>query len=373
MGAGSSQCINTSAIDSICQSYLSNLFNLGLSEAMKSTIQLRQGDMFAQPTDLIIIPCSTFGTVTRAVADQLCEFDIQWPRDVSNLGDVKFELFEGASNIATYVGYATSVAAMETNGEALTRIAETIASFVSDKSEIRDVAIPLLGTGAGGLDPQESLSSLMTGLQKVATDGKVFNIFVWSKDIFKELSRRQVKPKQVASPKSDKASKREREPLRVFISYTKTSIEHQDWVRELAKYLREKGIDARLDIWHLRRGMDLPQWMCNELDQADRVLIICNEEYASRAAGRLGGVGWEIRLIQGDLLQSQSANPKKYLPILRGDFNEKNVPSFLRGVYALAWNAGESKKAKEQLLREIYDVFDEAPAIGRPPRFLLAR
>jgi hypothetical protein len=340
---------------------------------MRSTILLRQGNMFAQPSDLIIVPCSTGGTITAAVAEQLRNFDIRWPRGVSNLGDVKFELFEGASNIATYVGYATSVQAMETNTKAITRIAETVANFVSDKNEIRDVAIPLLGAGAGGLKAKQSLSALMAGLQKVSTNGKVFNIFVLKESDFETLSGNRVNLRERVAHEAKKISESEREPIRVFISYTKTSIEHQDWVRELAKHLRENGIDARLDIWHLRPGMDLPQWMCNELDQADRVLIICNEEYAFKAMGRLGGVGWEIRLIQGDLLQSQSLNPKKYLPILRGHFDKKNVPSFLRGVYALTWNDSNLQANREQLLREIYEVFDEAPTIGRPPRFVLAR
>ena len=34
----------------------------------------------------------------------------------------------------------------------------------------------------------------------------------------------------------------------------------------------DKGIQARLDKFHLRRGMDLPQWMCNELALANRRL-----------------------------------------------------------------------------------------------------
>jgi hypothetical protein len=340
---------------------------------MKSTIQLRQGDMFAQPTDLIVIPCSTGGTITATVAKQLEEFDIQWPRGYSNLGDVKFELFKGASNIATYVGYAASVQAMETNAKAIAKIAESVAHFVSDKTEIRDVAIPLLGAGAGGLTPEESLSALMSGFEKIPTEGKVLNIFVFGANDFQKLSSGLTRTRERPEYKNDAAETRTREPLRVFISYTRTSIEHQDWVRDLARYLRENGVDARLDIWHLRPGMDVPQWMCNELDQADRVMIICNEEYASKASGRLGGVGWEIRLIQGDLLQSQSSNPKKYLPILRGHFNDKSVPSFLRGVYALTWNDSDTKEIKDQLLREIYEVFDEAPILGQPPRFLLSR
>jgi hypothetical protein len=340
---------------------------------MRSTIQLRQGNMFAQPTDLIIIPCSTGGTVTRFVAEQLKAFDIQWQRGYSDLGDVKFELFKGASNIATYVGYASSVKAMETSAMAITTIAESIARFISDKAEIRDVAIPLLGAGAGGLAPKESLAALVAGLDKVATKGKVFNIFVLDAHDFRSLSKKSTTVRERSIQQDGSGESPAREPLRVFISYTKTSIEHQDWVRDLAKYLRENGVDARLDIWHLRPGMDLPQWMCNELDQADRVLIICNEEYASKAGGRLGGVGWEIRIIQGDLLQSQSSNPKKYLPILRGNFDAKSVPSFLRGVYALTWDDSAHGVTKEQLLREIYEVFDEAPVIGQPPRFLLNR
>jgi hypothetical protein len=340
---------------------------------MKSTIQLRQGDMFAQPTDLIVIPGSTGGTITSVVAKQLHEFNIQWPRGYSNLGDVKFELFEGASNLATYVGYAASVQAMETSAAAIAKIAESVARFVSDKTEIRDVAIPLLGAGAGGLTPEESISALMAGFERVPTEGKVFNIFVFRLNDFQRLSNGPASPARTARSNKEAAEARTREPLRVFISYTRTSIEHQEWVRDLAKYLRKNGIDARLDIWHLRPGMDLPQWMCNEIDQADRVLIICNEEYASKASGRLGGVGWEIRLIQGDLLQSQSSNPKKYLPILKGRFNEKSVPSFLRGVYALTWNDSDAKEVEDQLLREIYEVFDEAPVLGQPPRFLLNR
>jgi hypothetical protein len=55
--------------------------------------------------------------------------------------------------------------------------------------------------------------------------------------------------------------------------------------------------------------------MCNEIALADRVQIVSNDQYAERADGRLGGVGWEIMLISGDLLTRSalgimsSANP----------------------------------------------------------------
>jgi hypothetical protein len=58
-------------------------------------------------------------------------------------------------------------------------------------------------------------------------------------------------------------------------------------VVELALYPIKKGIQARLDKFHLRRGMDLPQWMCNELPLANRAIIDSNEAYKGKADGRL--------------------------------------------------------------------------------------
>ncbi len=54
---------------------------------MASTIQLRQGDMFAQPADLIIIPCSIAATITGAVAKRLKALNISPPRSYMNLGE----------------------------------------------------------------------------------------------------------------------------------------------------------------------------------------------------------------------------------------------------------------------------------------------
>lgn len=290
-----------------------------------------------------------------------------------NLADVKFELFEDASNIATYVGYAASVAGKETNPSAITQIAETIAQFAREKSEIRDIAIPLLGSGAGGLTPKRSLAALTKGFRRIATEGKVFNIYVLEKERFTSLSKDARKKENFTSPATASPRFSSREPIRVFISYTKTTNEHQEWVRDLARYFRENGVDARLDLWHLRPGMDLPQWMCNEIDLADRILIVCNKDYALRANGRLGGVGWEIRLVQGALLQTQASNPKKFIPIIREKIDDTNMPGFLRGVYALRSRDAKDVELRKRLLQEIYEVYEEAPPIGQSPRFVLAR
>jgi hypothetical protein len=349
---------------------------------MSATIQLRDGDMFAQPADLIIIPCSTAATITNRVAERLRSLEISPPRKRMNLGDVEFALFEGGSSISTYVGYAASVVEMRSDINAINKIAERVALFAKDKSEIRNITLPLLGSGAGSLTHEQSAAALIEGLERVKADNKVYNIFVYDRQVFERLkreipSKRAIEFRPIGRQKHDhmentsSGEPKTREAVRIFISYTKTSIEHQNWVRDLAKFLRENGIDARLDIWHLRPGMDVPQWMSNELDLADRILIICNEAYAARADGRLGGVGWEIRLVQGDLLQTQHTNPKKYVPIVRGKFKDHAMPKFLIGTYAITWSDQEENRNRRELLKELYDAYDQPPPLGSPPRYVL--
>ena len=63
---------------------------------------------------------------------------------------------------------------------------------------------------------------------------------------------------------------------RVFISYSWTSTEFQQRVRELAESLRQDGIDVKLDIWDLKDGQDKYAFMeqCVTDPDIDKVLII---------------------------------------------------------------------------------------------------
>jgi len=54
-----------------------------------STVQLRLGDMFDGPSDLIVLPCSTAGTITSFVREKLVNYRIPYPRPGLILGDVR--------------------------------------------------------------------------------------------------------------------------------------------------------------------------------------------------------------------------------------------------------------------------------------------
>jgi hypothetical protein len=103
--------------------------------------------------------------------------------------------------------------------------------------------------------------------------------------------------------------------------------------------------------------------MCNELDLADRVLLICNDAYAQRADRRHGGVGWEIRLIQGDLLDCQDT--LKYVPVVCSENVEATTPKFLRTVKCLRWDSSKGENDfREELVKTLYNIPLEPP-LGR--------
>ncbi len=62
---------------------------------MTSQIKLRFGNLFDGPSDLIVLPCSTSGTVTGFVARALSNYDIPHPREGMQLGEVEFMALKG--------------------------------------------------------------------------------------------------------------------------------------------------------------------------------------------------------------------------------------------------------------------------------------
>jgi TIR domain len=343
---------------------------------MRSQIELIKGDMFDGPSDLVVIPCSTIPTITWFVAEHLRSFKIPEPREEMELGDVAFVDLRRASNIAQVAAIAASVLAPGGSTlQAIEQIGQKLGSYAADNSWLSQISCPLLGTGAGGLEPTEAARALAAGYFATAPERTLLRMFVLEDRVFERIRAVLVSELGRKMPEeSDNFSAADR-PLRVFISYAKSNNQHQDWVKVVGTYLRRAGIDARLDIWHLRPGMDVAQWMCNELDMADRVLLICDELYAQKADGRHGGVGWEIRVIQGDLLQSQATNPDKFVPIVVTEETTGGMPWFIKSVYCLHWppSRRDDPSLFEELVRIIYRAQEEAPALGQRPTYVVKR
>jgi hypothetical protein len=67
--------------------------------------------------------------------------------------------------------------------------------------------------------------------------------------------------------------------LTVFISYSWDSKDHKDWVRKLADYLIDNGVNVILDQYDLAAGKILTYFMESAVEKADKVIIILTPGY----------------------------------------------------------------------------------------------
>jgi hypothetical protein len=312
---------------------------------MTPTVKIKLGNLFDGASDLIVLPCSTGGTITGFVARSLSRYSIPHPTTGMELGEVEILPFEGGENIAQYVAFAASVLSMTSSASALEKIGIALGEFTKEEASVRIISAPLLGAGSGGLQSETVVAALTKGFVNSAHEDATLLIYVLHQDVFSRL--RGNRSTLIGKPK---------ESIRVFISHTSSTDEAVEWVKNLALFLIDNGIQARLDRFHLRRGMDLPQWMCNELSLAQKVIVICDETYKLKADGRLGGVGWETMIIQGDVA-GLPPDSTKYQVIVRTDKIQDGMPLYLRTKYAFHAPLSDKENSFQyELLRELLDL-----------------
>ncbi len=159
--------------------------------------------------------------------------------------------------------------------------------------------------------------------------------------------------------------------MRVFISYAWEDDEYRALVKSLAVRLREDGIDARLDAWHLE-GLTIPEFMSREVRHADKIIVVCSPQYrkkfhAMEDGERMPGVGWESLLVTSSIWSNLS-NRKTITPVLlRGSWREAS-PDVLTGLpYFDLSNMANFEANYRNLLRSLTGLGEPAPPLGRLP------
>jgi len=158
---------------------------------------------------------------------------------------------------------------------------------------------------------------------------------------------------------------------KVFISYSRKSEMHIDWVERLGERLMADGVNVILDLWDLKDGQDLNSFMEQMVHDStiDRVIIISESSYASKADARMGGVGTETLIISPEVYES--VDQIKFIPIVceRDSAGQCFLPVFLKGrKYIDFCNPVNDAEPYEQLLRNIFDrPLRRKPALGNAP------
>ncbi|RAK10235.1 SEFIR domain-containing protein [Halanaerobium saccharolyticum] len=158
---------------------------------------------------------------------------------------------------------------------------------------------------------------------------------------------------------------------KLFISYSWSSPDHEEWVLNLAEELVAAGVNVILDKWDLKEGNDAYAFMEKMVTDPDinKVILICDKEYAEKADDRSGGVGTETQIISQEIYEEVDQN--KFVGIVkeRDEDGKAYLPTYYKSrIYIDLSDEEEYAKNFERLVRWIYDKpLHIKPPIGEKP------
>jgi hypothetical protein len=148
---------------------------------------------------------------------------------------------------------------------------------------------------------------------------------------------------------------------KVFISYSHDTQAHKKWVLELAQRLRNAGVDAILDQFRVGLGDDLGGFMEKSVAESDRIIMVCTDNYVTKANSGLGGVGYEKMIMTAEYMTNIDSN--KVIPLIRQN-GTHNAPTFVQTRAHINFSREDEYELQfDNLLREIH----QAPLFKEPP------
>jgi hypothetical protein len=151
-----------------------------------------------------------------------------------------------------------------------------------------------------------------------------------------------------------------------FISYSWDSQDHKLWVKKLATDLMAKGVTVLLDVWEVRFGGDLGDFMEKGIPKADRVLMICTDTYLAKVNnGNGGGVAYEKTMVRAELIETMDS--AKFVPIIRDQAGQPAIPNFMPGrMYVDLRDDAHYDAILEELARDIHGLSSRPPLGDNP-------
>lgn len=158
-------------------------------------------------------------------------------------------------------------------------------------------------------------------------------------------------------------------PKKLFVSYSWSNSLHKEWVINLATELRTNySLDVVLDVWDLKEGNDAIVFMERMVNDSsiDKVIIVSDRIYKSKANKRDGGVGTETQIISKEVYDN--ADQDKFVVVVSetDENGQPYLPSYYKSrIYINLSNPDTYSEEFDKLLRWIYDKpLHKKPEIG---------
>ena len=161
---------------------------------------------------------------------------------------------------------------------------------------------------------------------------------------------------------------------KVFISYSWSNPQHEEWVIKLATELREAGVDVILDKWDLKEGHDAIAFMEKMVTDPEikKVIIVSDRVYAQKADSRKGGVGTETQIISKEIYDKVEQDKFVVVIAEKDEHGRPYLPTYYKTrIYIDLSEPDRYAENFERLLRWIYNKPPyKKPELGNPPSFL---
>ena len=161
---------------------------------------------------------------------------------------------------------------------------------------------------------------------------------------------------------------------KLFISYSWSSPEREEWVIQLATELSENGVDVSLDKWDLKQGHDAIAFMEGMVNDPEikKVIMVVDKAYADKSNNRAGGVGTEAQIISAEVYAAQKQDEFVAIVVEKDDSGKIFLPTYYKSrIYIDFTDSYKYPEKFEELLRWVYDKpIHQKPQIGNPPSYI---
>ncbi len=126
-------------------------------------------------------------------------------------------------------------------------------------------------------------------------------------------------------------------------------------------------MDVLLDVWDTRLGSDLASFMESGITSADRVIVVCSDQYVAKANAPTGGVGYEKNMLTPRLMDDLGS--ELVIPVIRNRTSSPKMAAFLGSAkYVDFLDDANYEEKYAELLHDIHGRQIQAvPPLGRNP------
>lgn len=172
-------------------------------------ISVKLGSIFNSFADAIVIPRSTTGTISDTIKNDVVQvLNVEIPEKLPYraLGTVDINQYtnrDRSNNLKPlfHLLFVTCVDNDTSTFDAIEKIAKEVAEFTIANPDVRDVAVPLIGTGSGRLDHLKVYHILTTNFIKYASEHAVLEIYITNERIYNLVGQAE-NPYAPSSPPS---------------------------------------------------------------------------------------------------------------------------------------------------------------------------